>query len=224
MAKDSDAPDDQRGDDARQEHARSSDVPVLPYISPDVARQEAGVRFKTFRKLPAFEANLAAAKLQAAGVECFIADQNLSAVHPLLFAGVRLQVAEADFERAEEILRTPVSLSADDLEDGDAAGDDEYVEETYRCPKCRRKTVDLVPLSGPIRTAQLGCLSILALPLLLGVIAWIVPEIAKAIYPYPSAVLWGWIAAVSVLSFFVLTARRRKRCRECGHEWGGEAS
>jgi hypothetical protein len=174
---------------------------------------------KTLRKLPAFEANLAAAKLEAAGVRCFVADQNISVAHPLLFGEVRLQVAEADLDRAEEILATPSEVSDDEEEDdGEKDEDGGYVEEAYRCPRCRRKEVDLLPLSTPMRHARLGCLAVA----LFGVLTWLIPEAAHSIGGYPPAVVMAWVAVLGTFSVIVLTAKRNKRCRECGHEWGNE--
>ena len=31
--------------------------------------------------------------------------------------------------------------------------------------------------------------------------------------------IFAWMAILGILSFVVLTAKRRKRCCACGHEW-----
>jgi hypothetical protein len=36
----------------------------------------------------------------------------------------------------------------------------------------------------------------------------------------PPSVSLAWLVTVVVLAFIVLTAKRSKRCRACGHEWG----
>jgi hypothetical protein len=189
-------------------------APTLPYASPRVA-----VNLKTVRRLPAFEANLAAGKLEAAGINSFIADQNIAAAHPLAFSQVRLQVAEADLERAEEILATPSVSTASADDEG------EYVEEAYRCPKCHRKPVDLAPLSPAMRTTRFGCLLVALLPVLAALITWIIPHVTGDEPPeltYPPTLVLTWLVILGVLCFIVFTAKRTKRCRECGHEWSGE--
>src|SRR5687768_8450608 len=104
MADDRDPPD---APPASQRSPSGGDPPppTMPYASPP-----GRVNFKTLRRMPSFEANLAAAKLEAAGVPCFVADENISIAHPLAFSQVRLQVAEADFERAEQILDAPAPV------------------------------------------------------------------------------------------------------------------
>src|SRR5687768_11632553 len=119
MADDRDAPDDAPPAGERTPSPDDPSPPTLPYASPP-----GRVHFKTLRRMPPFAANLAAAKLEAAGVSCFVADENISIAHPLAFSQVRLQVAEADFERAEQILDAPALARADDDdEDADDADD-----------------------------------------------------------------------------------------------------
>jgi hypothetical protein len=202
------------------------------------AEAEAFDRFRTIRRLPQFEAGLAAAKLEAEGVRCIIADQNISAAHPLLFGEVRLQVAEADIERAEHILSNVRVRVADDEDDehedeGEAgaerprkergAEDDGYVEEAYRCPQCRRKDVDLLPLSPAMRNTRFGCLLVLAMPLILAAATWLMPSSTRGGTAVPDSVSVAWLVTVVVLAFIVLTAKRSKRCRGCGHEWGASS-
>src|SRR5687768_9619832 len=136
------------GDAAR----RSTDEqpPTLSYAS---APRPAN--FKTIRRMPHFEANLAAGKLEAAGITCFIEDENISVVNPLVFSEVRLQVAEADLERAAEVLATPSTPAKRDRDD-DGDDNNDYVDEAYRCPKCHKKAVDLLPVSPGVRSARLG--------------------------------------------------------------------
>lgn len=193
------------------------------------AESESGARLKTLKRLPQFEAGLAAAKLEAAGIPTFIADQNISVVHPVLFTEVRLQVREVDFAHAEEVLAAPAELPAegDEEEDDDddaardkAETDADYVEEAYRCPRCRRKAVDLLPLSPAMRNARFGCLLLLAFPLIFLIVLTFTPD-GDALHDveFPRAVRIGWLVLLAVLSFVVLTAKRTKRCRECGTEW-----
>src|SRR5688500_18537469 len=121
-------------DDPSREREEGS--PTLPYATP-----RSPVNYKTLRRMPSFEANLAAGKLEAAGIACFIADEHISAAHPLALSEVRLQVPEEDLERAAEVLAAPTAPA---VSRDAAADDDEYVEEAYRCPRCHKKAVDLL--------------------------------------------------------------------------------
>jgi hypothetical protein len=198
-------------------------TPQRPTLSYATGKGNA-LKLKTLRRLPPFEANLAANKLETHGVRCFVDDQNLSTIHPLLFGDVRLQVDEADLERAEQILATPGGVDIPESEREDL--NDDYVEEAYRCPKCRRKSVDLLPVSPGMRNARFGCLFILVLPLLFTAAGALVGLETRGtvIAQYEGPLLLAWVAIVIVLSLVVLLAKRGKRCRECGHEWGPGAS
>jgi hypothetical protein len=201
---------------------QSSEAPqpagVLSYATPSAAPP----KLTTIRRLSGFEASLAAAKLESAGVRAFVADENIATAHPLLVSAVRLQVLDVDVDRAEQVLGAwPPPAHAggprnpDDDDDDDAAG--EYVEEAYRCPKCHRKAVDLLPPSSGLRTLRLGCLAMLVIP---GLLMLVLPSVVES---SPPLVTLGWMAVLAVLSFTVLTAKRSKRCRDCGHVWGDPA-
>ena len=193
--------------------ARDPRVPGPADGAPPVLSYDSGrrARLKTLKRLPTFEANLAAAKLEAAGVPAFVDDEYVSAAHPLLFSQVRLQVDEADFERAQAILDAPPPATSDDDRG-------EYVDEEYRCPRCHRKAVDLVPLSGRMKSVRLGCLGVLLLPVLALVLPGLL-ALDESDVLFPPAVILVWVLALAVLTYFVLAAKRRKRCRECAHEW-----
>lgn len=51
------------------------------------------------------DANIAKDVLQREGIECFLADENISRIYPTSAFGVRLMIDEADVARAKEILR-----------------------------------------------------------------------------------------------------------------------
>jgi uncharacterized protein (DUF1778 family) len=193
-------------------------------------------RLKTIRQLASFEANLAAAKLDAAGVTCFVIDDHISTAYPLVFASVRLQVPEDEVERAEAILTEPAADTAGlehhqgiwetrSVAEGEAEGEAEdeaggdYVEESFRCPRCHRKDVELMPLPAMMRVARLVCVMMLLLSVLAGgwMFAWQGGD-PDLFAPGPA---FGWLVALGILSFIVLTAKRRKRCRACGQEWQG---
>ena len=195
-------------DESAAADARPESAGVLAYRTPPALPP----RLVTVRRLPGTEAEMARAKLESEGIRCFIADSNLSATHPLLFTDARLQVSEEDATRAAQILDSPPA---------DARAD-EYVDEDYRCPRCHRKAVDLLPLSGAWRQARVGCLALLVVPVLLTLVGWTFPHprVHAFMDRLTSAAGVPWFGLVLVLSVAVMLAKRRKRCRECGHEWG----
>lgn len=81
------------------------------------------------------EANIAAEKLKAEGIPCFLADEaTLSVAWHLTTAlgGIRLRIFEKDVAQAQTILNIPSETTRDDYTD-DA--------ETVACPKCHSKNV-----------------------------------------------------------------------------------
>jgi len=67
------------------------------------------------------EAVVARTVLESAGIECFLADENMMHIagpHGLILGGVRLQVLDSEAEAARELLRTLVP--ADSEQEGPA--------------------------------------------------------------------------------------------------------
>lgn len=72
------------------------------------------------------EANLARMRLEAEGIPCFLADENIVGIQPfynLPVGGIKLTVREADAERAEAILSE--ALLAEPPDDGEGLPTDE---------------------------------------------------------------------------------------------------
>jgi hypothetical protein len=189
-------------------------------------------KLKTIRQLASFEANLAAAKLEAAGVPCFVIDDNVANAYPLVFASVKVQVPEDQMEHAEAVLNQPYADAAGLIDDEGALethsviegeSESDYVEESYRCPKCHRKDVELLPLGGFMRNVRFGCLVVLVLPIVLSVVTWVTHSRSSTASTdlFSPEAIFAWMAVLGILSFVVLTAKRRKRCRSCNHEWIG---
>jgi hypothetical protein len=90
------------------------------------------------------EAALAKSRLEMEGIRAFLDNEFLVAAHGLLSnatGGVKVKVAASDAARARQVLETRHELDEEDRDEADG-----YAEETYRCPKCHKKDVDLVPL------------------------------------------------------------------------------
>jgi hypothetical protein len=88
----------------------------MDYFTPDRPDQ----RLVTVRRFPAFEAELARAKLESEGIPAFIQDTNLASTYPFLVSDVPLLVSEADLDRATKILDQPSErLEEEEDEPGD---------------------------------------------------------------------------------------------------------
>src|SRR5580692_5578722 len=84
------------------------------------------VTFRTY--LDPVEAQLARGRLDAEGIQAHVLDEGLhNVIMPGSVSGIRLQVAEGDLQRTEEILREHPWESARD--DGEGRG-------VVRCPRC----------------------------------------------------------------------------------------
>jgi hypothetical protein len=78
-------------------------------------------------------AHLARTKLEAAGIPCFLTNENLVSLNRMyspVAGGVRLHVYQRDAAQAAEVLREPPLMRA---EPGGLA---EPAAETERCPRC----------------------------------------------------------------------------------------
>ena len=101
------------------------------------------VTVRQFRDLP--EALLAKGSLESAGIECFLADENLVRLDWFIsnfIGGIKLKVRAADVENARTILDEPI------LEGLYVEGVGLY--EQPRCPKCRSLDVNFQELDRPI--------------------------------------------------------------------------
>jgi len=200
--------------------------PVLQYFGPTIKRTDpsaeiAGRRsgdplhLVTLITVDIMEAQLACAKLEAEGIPAFVIDQHASVVHPLLFRNAQLQVAERDLVRAKEILDRPAAVDPED-HDEDAG----YVEENFRCPRCHRKAVELMPLARSAMAARAGCLVVLLLPAVPTFIGWMAMDAsAKSLSLVFHEWQWLWILILAACVLAILLQRRRKRCERCGHVW-----
>jgi hypothetical protein len=101
------------------------------------------VTIRQFRDLP--EALLAKGSLESAGIECFLADENLVRLDWFIsnfIGGIKLNVRAADAEDAQKLLDEPI------LEGIYVQGVGLY--EQPRCPKCQSLDVNFQELDRPI--------------------------------------------------------------------------
>jgi hypothetical protein len=101
------------------------------------------ITIRQFRDLP--EALLAKGSLESAGIECFLADDNLVRMDWFIsnfIGGIKLNVRAVDVENARAILDDPI------LEGIYVQGIGLY--EQPRCPKCQSLDVNFQELDAPI--------------------------------------------------------------------------
>ncbi|MFZ0417670.1 MAG: DUF2007 domain-containing protein [Candidatus Sulfotelmatobacter sp.] len=128
-------------DEMDRRHLECSDDPA-----PE-PRQEMEVRelvtIRQFRDLP--EALLAKGSLESAGIECFLADENLVRLDWFIsnfIGGIKLKVRAPDAANAQKLLDEPI------LEGLYVQGIGLY--EQPRCPKCQSLDVNFQELDRPI--------------------------------------------------------------------------
>jgi hypothetical protein len=123
-------PDDECSDDPRTEPRQEMEVREL-------------VTIRQFRDLP--EALLAKGSLESAGIECFLADDNLVRLDWFIsnfIGGIKLNVRAADAANAQNLLDEPI------LEGLYVQGVGLY--EQPRCPNCQSLDVNFQELDRPI--------------------------------------------------------------------------
>jgi hypothetical protein len=107
------------------------------------------VTIRQFRDLP--EALLARGSLESAGIECFLADDNMVRMDWFisnLLGGVKLKVKPEDVETANLILEQPIP------EGFDVEGIGQYQQP--RCPSCQSLDVSLEELNKPFAYGSAG--------------------------------------------------------------------
>lgn len=127
--------------DRRQLEFPEDDLPEAPEQQQLELRELVTVR--QFRDLP--EALLAKGSLESAGIECFLADENLVRLDWFIsnfIGGIKLNVHAADEANARKLLDEPI------LEGLYVQGVGLY--EQPRCPKCQSLDVNFQELDRPI--------------------------------------------------------------------------
>jgi hypothetical protein len=124
----------------RRDLERSEDVRPRPHEEIEVRDL---VMIRQFRDLP--EALLAKGSLESAGIECFLADENLVRLDWFIsnfIGGIKLRVQAHDAEDARKLLDEPI------LEGLYVQGVGLY--EQPRCPRCQSLDVNFRELDRPI--------------------------------------------------------------------------
>lgn len=202
-------------EDADREEAP---IPAIPADQPIVPNYMAGEgpRLVTLRRMPVMEAEMAKAKLEAEGILCFVVDSTMALAQPLTITPACLQVAETDVPIAEEILSRPVADGADG----------EYADEDWRCPKCHRKAVELMPLSPGLRRVRNTLFLLVGAQIAGRLIGMGIPagDLLQSFDSIMQLLLLPWLFSVFVLGLWWLLSKRTKRCQQCNHEWSDTAA
>jgi hypothetical protein len=128
-------------DEMDRRHLEIADDPA-PQPYPQLEMREL-VTVRQFRDLP--EALLAKGSLESAGIECFLADENLVRLDWFIsnfIGGIKLNVRARDAKNAQQLLDEPI------LEGLYVQGVGLY--EQPRCPKCRSLDINFQELDRPI--------------------------------------------------------------------------
>lgn len=201
-----DAPDTPHAPD---ESIDSSAKPVLDYRTPTLGDRDVD-RLVTLARMRITEADLAKIKLESEGIPCLIRDATSAIANSFIVTDVPILVRAEDLERAKAVLARP----ADDSMEG------EYVDEDYRCPRCHRRDVELLPLSPGRRGLRALWIAMLVISF-----AWTILRAMSGINVGPRVddfieyAALPWLLIAIVLGVIVLLAKREKRCRACGHRW-----
>ncbi len=99
-------------------------------------------------------AHLARTRLEAAGIACFLTNENLASLNRIyspVAGGVRLHVYARDAARAAEVLRPPTPMRAERGGAGEpgAAADEAPATTAIRCPRCGSDDVRSAAPAGP---------------------------------------------------------------------------
>ncbi len=130
-------------DELDRRHLDLADEPSDDFECREKLEMQELVTIRQFRDLP--EALLAKGSLESAGIECFLADENLVRLDWFIsnfIGGIKLNVRPADEATARKILDEPI------LEGMYVHGVGLY--EQPRCPRCRSLDVNFQELDRPI--------------------------------------------------------------------------
>ncbi|HEV2964458.1 MAG TPA: hypothetical protein VG649_21705 [Candidatus Angelobacter sp.] len=112
-------------------------------VTMDIVESREVVTLRKFRDM--HQALLAKGSLDSAGIECWLADDNMVRLDWFisnLLGGVKLQVKQEDAEVANEVLNQPIP------ENFDAEGTGDYQQP--RCPNCQSLDVTFEALNQPV--------------------------------------------------------------------------
>ena len=172
--------------------------PPIPQAQP-IILQYMPKALVTLNRMPLYQAESLQAMLEAHGIPCFITDSH--SVNPALQPIVRLQVNKADLFQAQRIL---IRFQNEEVN-------------VPRCPECNSTSVEDVPLGGRARWFwRLGVLLVFVV---------VFSMVLRSAVARPRMWLNGasihviCLGVVMVVACVHLVLTRKKRCKNCGHQW-----
>jgi hypothetical protein len=163
-------------------------------------------------------------RLEREGIPCGARDSaeqpppagdGLTSGPPLADVYVRAE----ELQLAQETLSRPAEES--DEEDETAAEREARYVANWICPRCERPGLDLLPPSRGQQHLRVGCLAVLAMPMLLGLLAMLLPSLEQVDH-LPGWAYLSWLVVVLCLVWACVLPERMKRCKGCGWVSGQE--
>ena len=209
------------GPDPSDDKVPSSDHFVFPAPIGSRSREEGAEEEPEYVVLcvvPATEAASVCAQLESEGIPCLEHRVPVSEREASQTPQAEVLVREPELELAREVLSRPDPSAEEAAEDAEF---DRWSEkqciENWICPRCRHRSLALVPLSRGWRHTRNGFLYLLILPpaavLVLSLTSG--DSVDRILHSIGDTFQVAWLLAVLLLGLLLLFARRDKRCTRC---------
>jgi hypothetical protein len=193
-----------------------------PHAAPAQENFEPDDEWVVLCTVPVADAREICERLESEGIPCEATEASAEATIETSEGDVEqsnVVVHAEDLELAQDALQSP--SIADEVEDVESDEDREKrFLAAWKCPKCGRQNLQLLPLSEGWRQVRVGCFIVVLVPIVISVLAWTMPtrEVKRALDGLPDWWPFGWILIVGGLALALSRAHRGKRCNECGWE------
>src|SRR4051794_9817284 len=169
--------------------------------------------------VPVREAVAFCDRLEAEGIPCGARESAESASAPPpadgetngpIFADV--YVRAEDLEVAQEILARPPEEPEE--EETPAEREARFVA-NWICPRCERPGLELLPLSRGMWHLRMGCFGMLAVPLGVTLLSWLVPSLNR-LSGLPDWTFVCWLVVGLCMAWACVLPERGRICKGCG--------
>ena len=159
------------------------------------------------------EARSLCIRLESEGIPCSAELEGASADALPDQTRVAILVRETDVGAANEILSLPQAAEEEDEDD-----EEKRLVDNWICPACRRRELVALPLSKNWRSVQLGCITVVAVPIIVTFLLRMFPSpaIDEDLSRLANRWAWAWILCILATAVLVVFAPRDKRCKACG--------
>ena len=167
--------------------------------------------------LPSNDALALCTRLESNGIACDGVQKSESGDVPIEQQLIDVMVAEADLHRAREIRDTtePEHDGEDEAFEKEVA---EINADNWICPKCRKRALEILPLSDGWKLVRNWCIGLVVLPIVVAFCWDMVPRSDLKEWAESVPLLWvlAWALCAMALMWIFLLVRRHKLCTECG--------